>query len=196
MEDRPVTQEFTLERSGGQPMKILEVTPAEPFLKTEVSPLVGSGRYKVAVTATMDTPLGQKSVVVTVRTDIVQSDSVTLVMVVTRGIVATPPVLFLGSVEREPKAPAQTTLTLARRTVPFHITGVAVDDPKLRSTLRTVQDGQQYQISVSYAGGWEPGLVRKTLTVTTDDPRQREIEVPVQAIVERPTPPLAAAAAR
>src|SRR5262249_36865736 len=52
----------------------------------------------------------------------------------------------------------------------------------------TVREGQEYQISLTYAGGWEPGLVKKTLTVTTDDPKQPLIKVPVQASVQAEVP--------
>ena len=34
VDDKPATQEFTLERTGGQPMKILQVTTTQPYVKT------------------------------------------------------------------------------------------------------------------------------------------------------------------
>lgn len=45
--DRPVSQEFTLERNGGRPMKIIQVIPNAPYLKADISPLPGQGRYKL-----------------------------------------------------------------------------------------------------------------------------------------------------
>src|SRR4051812_6079250 len=59
MGDTAVTHEFTLERSGGRPMKIVQVIPNAPYIKAETTPLPGQGRYKLTVTATADTPLGR-----------------------------------------------------------------------------------------------------------------------------------------
>jgi len=39
-------------------------------------------------------------------------------------------------------------------------------------------------VIVSYAGGWDAGPRRQTLTVTTDDPKQPVIQIPVQAVVQ------------
>src|SRR5438552_559344 len=69
VEDKAVTQEFTLERSGGHAMKITEVIPNAPYITAQTTPLPGEGRFKVAVTATADTPYGRNSVPVVVRTD-------------------------------------------------------------------------------------------------------------------------------
>ena len=33
-------------------------------------------------------------------------------------------------------------------------------------------------------GGWDAGVQRETLVVTTDDPKQPVIEIPVQAVVQ------------
>jgi hypothetical protein len=39
-------------------------------------------------------------------------------------------------------------------------------------------------VTVIYAGGWDTGVRRQTLTVTTDDPKQPVIEIPVRAVVQ------------
>jgi len=69
MDDQPVTQEFTLERPGGRRMQIRQVVTNAPYLKAETTALPGKGRYKLAVTATTDTPMGHSILPVVVRTD-------------------------------------------------------------------------------------------------------------------------------
>jgi Protein of unknown function (DUF1573) len=184
IDDKPVMQEFTLQRTGGQPMQVLQVIATQPYLKTELTALPGPGRYKLAVTATPDAPMGRTPTPVVVRTDLTKCENLTLTLIVDRGVLTIPPMLFLGQLPRELKAPAHGTVTVMRQKGPFHVTGVSVDDPKLTARLETVREGFEYHIFVSYAGGWDPGVVRKSLTITTDDPKQPSLVVPVQATIE------------
>ena len=184
VEDKAVTHEFTLERSGGHPMKILEVIPNAPYIKTETTPLPGEGRFKVVITATADTPYGRSSVPVVVRTDLEKGGMLMLVLTVDHGIVTEPPVVFLGLLTEATQLPINSQLTITRRAGPFHVRSVAVDDPKVTAKLETVHDGAEYRVLVTYAGGWDAGVKRRTLIVTTDDPQQPTITVPVQAIMQ------------
>lgn len=182
--DKPVTREFTLERNGHHPMKVLEVIANAPYLKAAVTPLSGEGRYKVSVTATTDTPLGRSTVPVVVRTDMEKGAMLTLVLTLDRGIVTAPPLVFFGLLPKELKQPALAMVTVTREAEPFHVTGVTVDDPKLQPKLETVREGAEYRITVTYAGGWDLGVANKTLTVTTDDAKQPILKIPVQAVVQ------------
>src|SRR5947207_7117743 len=49
VDEKPVTQVFTLTRTGNRPMKITQVLASAPYLKTAVTPLPGTGRYKLTV---------------------------------------------------------------------------------------------------------------------------------------------------
>jgi hypothetical protein len=182
--NKPVTQEFTLERSGGHAMKILQVIPYAPYLKAEATPLPGQGRYRLTVTAMPDAPLGSSKAAVVVWTDLQQGGALTFFITVDRGIATVPPMLFLGIVPHEMKTPQQAAVTILRNSTPFHVKSVAVSDPHLAPKLETVRDGAEYRVTVSYPGGWGPGMQRQTLTVTTDDPQQPVIEIPVEAFVQ------------
>lgn len=193
VDDKPVTQEFTLERNGGRPMKIVQVIPNAPYLKAESTPLPGEGRYKLTVTATTDTPFGRSTVPLVVRTDLQKGGMLTFVLTVDRGIVTVPPMVFYGLLPHDLKAPAQATVTLGRLSPAFHVMGVAVDDPRLKTKVETVREGAEYRVIVTYAGGWETGMKRQTLTILTDDPKQPEINIPIQAVVQADvagTPPV------
>jgi hypothetical protein len=185
VDDQPVTHEFTIERNGSQPMQILQVTNTASYLKSEVTPLPGEGRYRLKVTVSPEVPMGRTVLPIVVKTDLQKAPNRTLTLMLDRGIVTTPPMVFWGILPPELKSPMQGAITLTRRSGSFHVTGVAVDDEKLQAKLETVRDGSEYRITVTYAGGWDTGLVKKTLTVTTDDPKQPVIDIPVQAVIQQ-----------
>jgi hypothetical protein len=186
VDDKPVSQVFTLERTGGRPMKIVQVSATAPYLKTELAPLPGDGRYKLTVTALTDTPFGRSPTPIMVKTDMPKGGDLTLTVIVDRGIVTTPPMVYWALPAADPKAPVQGLVTIMRQQGPFHIISVSVDDPKLRTKLDTVRDGQEYRVTVTYDGGWQGDRTQRTLTVTTDDPKQPELKISVMAIVQRP----------
>jgi hypothetical protein len=184
VDDQPVSQVFTLERTGGQPMKVLQVTAAQSYVKTELTPLDGPGRYKLTVTVSPDVPWGRTPTQVIVQTDIPNIATTMLTLIVDRGIVTTPPMVFFQAPPGALTAPQQATVTLLRQKGAFHLKGAALDDPKLQAKVETVRDGQEYRVTVSYAGGWEAGAVQKQLTITTDDPKQPEVKIPVHAMLQ------------
>jgi hypothetical protein len=182
--DKAATQEFTLERNGGHPMKIVQVIPYASYIKAETTPIPGQGRYKLTVTAMPDAPLGRSTVPVVVWTDLEKGGILTFIVAVERGIVTVPPMVSYGIVPHEMKTPRQASVMILRNSTPFHVKSVAVNDPDLAPKLETVRDGAEYRVTVTYAGGWDTGLQRQTLTVTTDDPKQPVIEIAVQAHVQ------------
>jgi hypothetical protein len=190
VDDKPVSQIFTLERTGGRPMKIIGVTPTVPYLKAELTPLPGEGRYQVLVTATPEAPMGRSPSPVLVQTDLPKAGNVTLTLIVDHGIVTTPPMVYWSIPPGELKAPVSGAVTILRQQSTFHVKSVAVDDPKLQTRLETVRDGQEYRVTVTYAGGWTEDRVQKTLTVTTDDAKQPELKIPVLGTVQRPPAPV------
>jgi hypothetical protein len=185
VENQPSTREFTLERNGGVPMKIVQVLTYAPYIKAETTALPGQGRYKLTVTATPDAPLGRSTAAVVVWTDLPKEPSMTFSITVNRGIVTVPPMVFFGVIPREMKTPRQALVTIQRNSAPFHVKSVAVDDPHLAPKLETVRDGAEYRVTVTYAGGWDTtGVRRQMLTVTTDDRKQPVIAIPVQAAIQ------------
>jgi hypothetical protein len=190
--ERPAAQEFIVARRGGQPMRIVQLVPNASFLHVVSTPLPGQGRFKVTVTASNDAPLGRTVIPVVVQTDLPKRGALTLVLTVDRGVVAVPPVLFCGLLQQDLRHPVHAVATILHHTGTFHVQGVSVDDPKLTARLETVRDGAEYRVTVSYAGGWEPGMVEKTLVVTTDDPQQPVLKIPVEALIHPssgPAPP-------
>jgi uncharacterized protein DUF1573 len=186
IEDQPVRQVFTLERNGGQPMKIQQVVVNQDSVKTELKPLSGDGRFELTATIGTDAPWGRTSIPITLRTDVEKVPNLTLYLIVDRGIVTTPQMVFFQTPPGTLSSPQQSLVTLMRQKGPFHVKAVSADDPKLEAKLEPVREGQEYRVTVSYTGGWDVGTVQRTLTITTDDPKQPEIKVPVHAIVQSP----------
>lgn len=182
--DKPVTQTFTLERSGNLPLKILQVLSYAPYLKAETTPLPGRGRYQLTITALPDAPLGRSNAAVVVWTDMQEGGALTFVITVDRGIIAVPPRVFLGVLPHEMTAPQRSVVTITGNAAPFHVKRVVASDASLMPRLETVRPGAEYRVTVTYTGGWATGRRRQTLTVTTDDPKQPTIEIPVEAIVQ------------
>ncbi len=186
VEDQPATQIFILERPGRRAMKITQVISSTPFLKTDLRPLPEPGRYQLTVTATMETPMGRSPTPILVKTDVERAETVTITLIVDRGIVTTPPMLFYSVPTGEMKEPISNVVTVMRQKPGFHVTGASVDDPKLKVEVRPAIAGSDYRINLTYTGGWEAGLLHRTLTVTTDDPKQPVLTIPVQAMVQNP----------
>jgi hypothetical protein len=165
-------------------MKIVQVVPYAPYIKAETIPLPGQGRYRLTIIATPDAPLGRSTAAVAVWTDVEKGGTLTFVLTVDRGIVTVPPMLFFGIVPHEMNTPRQAVATLLRNSIPFHVKTVTANDPNLTPKRETVRDGAEYRVTVTYAGGWDTGRQVRSLTVTTDDPKQPVIEIPVQAFVQ------------
>jgi hypothetical protein len=186
VDDKPASQVFTLERTGGRPMKILNVNPTVPYLKAQMKPLSGEGRYEITVTASPDAPMGRSPSPILVTTDMPKVSNLTLTLIVDHGIVTTPPMVYWSLPPGELKTPVEGAITLMRQQAPFHVKSVAVDDPKLDAKVETVRDGLEYRVTVKYSGGWTQDRVQKTLTVTTDDAKQPELKIPVLGMTQRP----------
>jgi len=187
LEDRPVTREFTLERTGGHPMRILEVSGSPAFLQTEVIPLPGEGRYTLKVTADTNAPLGHHNVLLSVQTDLEKLPTLMLVVTVERGIITIPSSVAYLLPAGPLTTPINSVVTISRRSGSFHVKEMTVDDPMLQAKLETIHEGSEYRVKLAYSGGWGSGRVQKLLTVMTDDPQQPVIRIPVQAVVQEKT---------
>src|SRR5262249_37419822 len=146
-------------------------------------------------TATTDTPMGRSPASVVVRTDVEKAENLTLTLIVDRGIVVTPPMIYWNVPPGEVKTPITNIVLIMRNKGPFHVTGAKIDDPKVEVKVQTAREGAEYHASLTYAGGWEAGMVRRTLTITTDDPKQPVLTIPVQAMVGAQLPGVASAGA-
>lgn len=80
----------------------------------------------------------------------------------------------------------ETTVPVVRLSgPPFHITAVTVNDPHLRVELRTVREGEAYDILLTLLPDMPGGLHAALLRVTTDRPDIPEFPVVIQVRMGR-----------
>jgi hypothetical protein len=67
---------------------------------------------------------------------------------------------------------------------------VTVDDPALEAKLQAVREGTEYRVALTYSptGRETASIVRRMLTLTTDDPRQPIFKIPVTVLLPRKPP--------
>ncbi len=72
--------------------------------------------------------------------------------------------------------------------IPRHVREATCTDSRLRVAVATLEDGRLYEIAVTIPPGVPAGSIRAEVHVTTDDPEQAEIVIPVMANVRRAAP--------
>jgi Protein of unknown function (DUF1573) len=185
-EGKPTSTEFTLTPEPGQGVELSEAVTSVPYLHARLSPAGAGGARKLVVTIAPDAPLGHLQGMVSVTTSSTVVPRVNLIVTGEKGISVSPQLVFWG-VLPDGKAPAHEELTLTKHGGRFRIKKVESDDPLIKVKVEPVEAGTRYKLLVTYGGGWKSGLVRQNLTVTTDDPRQPVLKIPVQAVIGGPS---------
>jgi hypothetical protein len=167
------------------------VSSSPYFLPRLVPSAKPDGPTKLIVAVTPDAPPGHLQTNLAVTTGSTAVPRISLVVSGEKGIAVSPRTVYWGGISESVTA-AREELMLTKRGGRFAIRGVTSADPALRAAVETVTEGSQYRVVVTYAGGWKAGRQSTSLKITTDDPAQPEIVVPVQALVN-PAAPQAAA---
>lgn len=68
---------------------------------------------------------------------------------------------------------------------PHRVLGAVCTDPRLSATVRTITEGEAYDIVLVLPADMPRGEIRAEVKVATDDPGQREITLPVTGLVRR-----------
>ncbi|MBI5708241.1 MAG: DUF1573 domain-containing protein [Armatimonadetes bacterium] len=99
---------------------------------------------------------------------------------VQNGILAMPESLNAGEIERSPK---RFSFSITRPNSGFKIVRLQSDSPFLTLSAAPTREDWEYRVTVQYDGKSDYGMLRATLTITTDDKRQPKIVVPFRAVV-------------
>ncbi|MBV6491828.1 MAG: hypothetical protein CNCCGFBP_02479 [Fimbriimonadaceae bacterium] len=153
-------------------------TIADPELNEPPKPKKG---YRIKVQLDPDIPNGRLFATVLLRTNHEQFGILRHGMTVQSGIVASPNVLFMGEVGKDPK---RMHLFVSRLSKPFKITKVEVDSPYFRVEHRSNANGMEHRVTVTYLGNAEFGLLASQLRIYTDDPQQPVVSALVRASVQ------------
>jgi hypothetical protein len=180
------TQELQVKIDSTEPVQLTRVTCSANYATAKFEPVANAGSgstYKVTVTIDPAAPMGRSAFLISAFTSSKKEPQVNLTAICEKGVIVMPPSAYLGAIGPNSVLPLNQFLTLSRREGGVHIQKVENDDPKLEVKQTTMKDGQQYQLQITYKGGWPTGVITRKIVVYTDDPAQPRIEIPVLANV-------------
>lgn len=190
------TQRFFVYAKEGESLAVQNVASPSPNITTKVSPWKGpledrlAGEpakertgYAIDVNITADQPVGRNFQALTLSTGNSKEPSAMIQLILEKGIVFQPQAVYMGVVDPQPAQQVDRIITVSKKGGLFKIVKVEPDDPNIITQLTTVTEGKEYRITISYKGGWASGFINKKVVITTDDPKQTSLIVPVQASV-------------
>lgn len=149
---------------------------ADPVLKEGALPRKG---YKVSLKL-KDIPDGaQLGTNIVLGTDDSNFPSISYTVGVQKGIVALPPSVYMGEMGA---APRTVPFVLTRPGLPFNITDIQSDSAHIKASYKQSVPGE-YRVTIVYDGKAAVGDYHATISIKTDDPKQKLIEVAVQGTV-------------
>lgn len=184
----PTSHELQIRITGKEPIEITQATCGAPYAAVRLEPIPpqpGGGRaYRLTLTIQPEAPEGRSSFLLTVTTNSQKEPNLSLNVTCDKGIVVTPPSIYLGVVRTSPSAPVTQIVTLQKRAASFRVQKVSCADSKLEVSHEPGKDGSEHRLKLTYRGGWAAGNVRTTVVVETDDTTRPRIEIPVLAAVQ------------
>jgi hypothetical protein len=170
-------------------------TPAkERAPKVPGAPLAsGASKYLVTVGLPADVEIGRTHGTFTLKTSHPKAESLPIrVNAQVRGSVdVVPERLYFASATVlsqapqagasapvQPPQPQRVKLTRTDGTA-LKIEGVSSKDPDFEAKLRTVAEGQEYELEVKFVGKPGKGTVSTEIVVKTNEPKQPEIKIPI-----------------
>ena len=142
----------------------------------------GMASYTVTITPAADLPIGRGNAQVTLKTSNPKAAEVIIrISSNVRGEIDVLPervTLRLGAAQPE-AAKVQHVAIRKREGAPLKILGVESSNPALKTTLKTVTEGQEYDLEVKYDGPAPTAVLNADITIKTNDPAQAAIKVTV-----------------
>jgi hypothetical protein len=180
---------------GEQNFNISRVESSVPYLVTSVRTLEGDdllrgrgdNQYEIRLTLADDAPVGPVSAQLTVHTDHPKAPEVSIkVYGVIRALIhITPPQIQFGTIEATAR-PGRNLIVVSNRSgdAKTEVTSATIDDDAFAASVRTIQEGRRFQVTVTVNQGAEPGVRDALLKVSTTDPDFPELTVPVRANIK------------
>ena len=149
----------------------------------------GMSSYLVTITPAADLPIGRGNAQVTLKTSHPKAAEVIVrVSSFVRGDVEILPervTLRLGSTQPD-DAKVQHVAIRKREGGPLKILGVESSNPAVKTTLKTVTAGQEFDLAVKYDGPPPTAVINAEVSIKTDDPKQPLLKVTVYGFPEAP----------
>ncbi len=136
--------------------------------------------YKFTIHLDDSLPPGRASGTLSVETTNPDFPSIRFNLSAQKGIVALPDQLYMGELGGRP-VPA--TILLSRPHSVYKILGVACDLASFSAKFSALPQPGEYKVEITYDGKATIGEFHGLLTITTDDPKQPKILVPISGVV-------------
>lgn len=183
-DNEPTVQELEIHVSNKEQIQIEKVTTTVPYATAKVEPIAGAeGRHKLIITIAPDAPLGRSAFLVTANTNSLKEPQINVSVQCEKGIIVTPVSVYMGSIMPNTQLPVEQIVTMVKRGGTFAIKKIESEDPNIKIREESLENGSQHRLILTYNGGWQPGAIRRTLKVETNDPKQPTIEIQVFANV-------------
>jgi hypothetical protein len=195
--DGPTVREFPIRVHDREPVEVSHVQSNSPHTIATIRPLPRSGptsaTHALVLTIDKTAPPGRFEVEALIQTTSPREPEAKLHVVCEKGIIASPPSVFVGNVFVKGAAiqPTRRFVTLTKARGTFHIRDIQSDDPNLVVAQEAVNEGASYRLSVVPRDGVASETINGKITVFTDDPHQPAIEIPVRgrrALAKSATP--------
>lgn len=201
---------LTVSSMGGETFDITAADITAAGMKVEVAPKVdveagkpapaapkpkagtvasGAKAYTVTVTPSADMPIGRVNGQITLKTTHPKAAEVPIrVFVNVRGDVEATPervTLRLGASVPEQQKTAHVSIKKTQGT-PLKVTGVETSNPAVKTNLKTVTEGKEFDLEIKYDGPAPTAVVDADVTVKTNDPKQPTLSIKAYAFPEAP----------
>ena len=169
---------------------VIPTPPAGDAAKTAPKPkapkagTVGSDNksYQVTITPGKDVQVGHSNVTVTLKTSHPKAAELPIRLFVTvRGEVEVQPERVIMQVGPNAPANGKTIHVAIRKSTgdPLKVTSVEATNPGVKTKLKTVTEGKEFDLEVSFDGAVPPnGFVDAQITVKTNDTKQPVLTIP------------------
>jgi len=170
-------------REGGS-FVVDRIEHVPPALRARLEARPDGPGQRLVVELDRDVPLGRFNETLTLRTTSPRQPVITLPVLgsVEGDVVVLPPQVTFG-VTRGGETAARELYVRNRGARPVTVTGVAAPVRVASCTVSTVEDGQEYRVTVRLRDGLPPGRIEAAVEIFTDHPDERRLVVPLYAIV-------------
>lgn len=136
--------------------------------------------YKINIRLDDSLPPGRALATLLVATDDPKFDVVRFNFSAQKGIIAVPDSIYLGEISQKPK---KFSFLLSRPQSDFEILAIESGSKNLVAKSQAARGRWEHKVTIDYDGKAGPGKLETMLTITTSDPKQRMIKVPVRGSV-------------
>jgi hypothetical protein len=182
-------RELQLTARGGAELKLLPNTIPDSKLKATLEPtraVDGARSYRLKLELTPPKEGGDFNASVRLGTSDPKVTEVPIVVVglALEGAVVSPREVFVPTLKWTDAGKELRRFQVFTRGRSMKLLGVDTDVQGLKLETKANTPDHNYEVIVSYSGGWKSGPVKGTIHVKTDDPKHAKIDVPFSATVQ------------